>query len=67
MKTTDVMCPVCGAINYGLLLEETDGWMECEHCGSMTHLLKAGSEDLTDAKNCLWQVMRPLPGGRRAV
>ena len=67
MKTTDVMCPVCGAINYGLLLEETDGWMECEHCGSMSHLLKAGTTDLTDAKNCLWQVIKPLPAGKCAV
>ena len=33
MKSTDVMCPICGAINYGLFLEETDGWMECEKCG----------------------------------
>lgn len=34
MKTYDVKCPVCGRINYRLYLEETDGWMECERCGS---------------------------------
>ena len=67
MKTTDVMCPVCGAINYGLFLEETDGWMECENCGSMTHLLKAKNNDLTDASKCLWQVIKPLSAGKRAV
>ena len=31
--TYDVKCPVCGVVNHSLLLEETDGWMECEHCG----------------------------------
>ena len=59
MKSTDVMCPICGAINYGLILDETDGWMECEHCGTVSHLLKAG--DPADAKKCLWQVLQPLP------
>ena len=34
MKTYDVICPVCGRINRGLYLEETEGWMECEKCGS---------------------------------
>ncbi len=67
MKSTDVMCPICGAINYGLFLEETDGWMECEHCGSMSHLLSAGAGDLTDAGSCLWQVLRPLPRGKRSA
>lgn len=32
MKQYDVMCPICGTLNKGLFLEETDGWMECEHC-----------------------------------
>ena len=32
MKTYDVVCPICGAINRNLDLEETDGWMECEEC-----------------------------------
>ena len=67
MKATDVMCPICGTINYGLILEETDGWMECENCGSMTHLLKARNNDLTDASKCLWQVIKPLSAGRCAV
>lgn len=34
MKQYDVKCPVCGKINHGLFLEETKGWMECEHCGA---------------------------------
>ena len=67
MKTTDVMCPICGTINYGLILEETDGWMECEYCKCMSHLLKAKNYDLTDASKCLWQVIKPLSAGRRAV
>ena len=36
MKKTDVVCPLCGTINHNLYLEETDGWMECECCGSIT-------------------------------
>ena len=36
MKTTDVMCSICGTINCGLILEETDGWMECEYCKCMS-------------------------------
>ena len=32
METYDVRCPICGALNHDLYLEETDGWMECEHC-----------------------------------
>lgn len=41
MKATDLICPICGAINYSLILDETDGWMECEHCGTKSHLLRA--------------------------
>ena len=33
MNAYDVKCPVCGVVNHSLFLEETDGWMECEHCG----------------------------------
>ena len=32
MKMYDVKCPVCGAVNKGLYLEETRGWMICEKC-----------------------------------
>ncbi len=31
----------------------------------MAHLLKARTTDLTDAGSCLWQVIRPLPRGKR--
>ena len=30
----DVKCPVCGTVNRGLNLEETEGRMICERCGS---------------------------------
>ena len=30
----DVKCPICGTVNKGLYLNETDGWMICEHCGA---------------------------------
>ena len=32
MKQYDATCPICGTENKGMYLEETDGWMECEHC-----------------------------------
>ena len=32
MRTFDATCPICGAVNKNLFLEETDGWMECEKC-----------------------------------
>ena len=36
MKRYDVKCPICGAVNRSLDLEETNGWMECEKCGNAT-------------------------------
>ena len=32
MKLYDAKCPLCGTVNRRLYLDETDGWMECEHC-----------------------------------
>lgn len=66
MKPVDVRCPECGTVNRSLYLEETDGWMECERCGCAAHLVNAKTNDLTDVKNCVWQVVRTLPSGRRA-
>ena len=39
METYDVHCPICGALNHDLYLEETDGWMECEHCHQVVQIL----------------------------
>lgn len=36
MKQYDLRCPVCGTMNKGLFLEETDGWMECDRCHAVT-------------------------------
>lgn len=33
MRGYDCMCPVCGHMNYGLDLVETNGEVECEKCG----------------------------------
>lgn len=40
MNAIDVKCPICGALNKSLDLEETDGWMECESCGEVTQHMK---------------------------
>lgn len=39
MTTGDVICPVCGAVNRSLNLEETDGWMECISCGAVVQVI----------------------------
>lgn len=36
MKRWNVTCPVCGALNCGLYLEETGGSMECAVCGCVS-------------------------------
>ena len=41
MKSYDLCCPICGAVNRGLYLEETDGWMECEKCGNVIQSIVA--------------------------
>ena len=40
MKSFDLRCPICGTVNRGLYLEETDGWMECEKCGNVTQSME---------------------------
>lgn len=40
MKTYNVTCPICGQLNLNLILEETDGWMECENCKQLTRAIK---------------------------
>ena len=49
MKLYDIKCPICGTVNRKLVLEETDGWMECEHCRIVVKVLpydgdKAGNK-----------------------
>ena len=34
MKQYDITCPICGTLNKGLYLDETGGWMICEHCNT---------------------------------
>ena len=40
LNATDVTCPICGTLNKSLDLEETDGWMECESCGTAVQIMK---------------------------
>ena len=39
MKAYDIKCPVCGTVNHSLFLQETDGWLECESCGTKSRVL----------------------------
>lgn len=56
MKQYDVKCPICGHVNHNLYLEETEGWMECEKCGSMTVNALLGCHDL--ALSCCHEIAR---------
>lgn len=44
MKLYDIQCPICGTVNHNLYLEETHGWMECEHCKSTVKALPFAEE-----------------------
>lgn len=62
VSATDVKCPICGTVNRSLDLEETDGWMECEHCGNAVQLMKYVKTrriPCYQMKDC--QVLVPLP------
>ncbi len=58
MQTFDVKCPVCGKVNRGLYLEETDGWMECEACSEVTRIRQADSGRLVPLYTV--EKLRPL-------
>ena len=45
VRMFDRICPVCGCLNRELYLEETNGMMECERCGSIS-CVSFGNEDL---------------------
>ena len=64
MKTTDVKCPVCGAMNRNLYLEETDGWMECDECGNTMRLLRADAAGPAREEPARWQLIQPVFSGR---
>ena len=40
MNAKDVKCPICGAVNRSLDLDETDGWIECESCKNVVQVLE---------------------------
>ena len=74
MRKYDRVCPVCGRLNRELYLEETEGMMECEQCGSIS-CAAPGEENLTAAvlqETGRWMkwdwkdVMALLPGSEHA-
>ncbi len=44
MRRSSCSCPICGALNRGLDLEETGGWMECEKCGTLSMIEGRGKQ-----------------------
>lgn len=44
MKRYDVKCPICGTMNKNLDLEDSKGWMECEHCNMTVKVLGVQEE-----------------------
>ena len=64
MKAYDIPCPVCGTMNHGLFLQETDGCMECENCGNECRVLTLRPLKVVQ----LYQTQqRPVIGGCFAV
>ena len=52
MKRVNIKCPVCGSINEGLDLEETQGWVECSCC-KMTFLAPAYTSKLLEEQRVI--------------
>ena len=50
MEKYDVPCPLCGTLNKGLYLDETNGWMVCEKCDQAVRVLRYGSRRRKKAK-----------------
>ena len=40
MNLYSASCPICGHRNKRLYLEDSEGWMECEKCGTLSLILK---------------------------
>lgn len=38
MSKQDIKCPICGCVNKGLYLDETDGCMECIKCRNVVRV-----------------------------
>lgn len=53
MNAKDVKCPICGTVNRSLDLDETDGWMECEHCHNAVQILEYAIERVRTALKML--------------
>ena len=39
MKPVNINCPICGAVNRDVDLQETDGQMECEVCHAISRVI----------------------------
>lgn len=50
MKRSNVRCPVCGQLNEGLDLEETEGWAEC--CSARSSLWRPPMRGSHLIRNC---------------
>ena len=46
MDWKNVYCPICGKLNEGVNLEETDGWVECVHCKTDFKLVDGSNDPL---------------------
>ena len=45
MERYDVKCPICETVNRNLDLEDSKGWMECEHCKTATKVFGVLPQD----------------------
>ena len=59
MKTYYAKCPCCGQWNYNLLLEETEGWFECERCGLVSRQVLAQEKSRPLLTSDYWRKLVP--------
>ena len=60
MNTETVICPLCGAINKDLYLEETAGWMECDACGAVIQVVNRDENDHSVCSPDQCNILLPL-------
>ena len=59
MKTYYAKCPCCGQWNNNLLLEETEGWFECEKCGQVSRQPFTQTDSSHFLSSDYWREMVP--------
>lgn len=65
MERSNVKCPICGHMNEGVDLEETDRWVECSKCETV-FMAPHDSQHLFSQKLTLNNPLSGIPGAVKA-